>query len=73
MAAPLTASMPQFTQLGYNTSVVLEALDPTTGAAVSGVTVSAVEIWADVTLVSDSNPAPGVVVGPYMLIGRSTA
>ena len=54
-AAPLTASMPQFTQLGYNTSVYLEALDPTTGDAVSGVVVSNVDLWADIGEV----PSPG--------------
>lgn len=50
MANPATsASMPQFTQLGYNCEIAFEAIDPTTGAAVSGVTVSAAEMWADFT------------------------
>lgn len=66
MAQALTASMPQFTQLGYNTTVVLEAIDPTTGAAVSGVVVSNVDIWADV---EDSGAGGGgFTVGPYMLV-----
>lgn len=66
MAQALTASMPQFAQLGYNTTVVLEAIDPTTGNAVSGVTVSNVDIWAEVdTTDVGGNP---VVVGPFMLV-----
>ena len=48
MGAPLESSMPQFTQLGYSCEVVLEALDPTDGSAVTGVVFSAVELWADV-------------------------
>ena len=44
MAAPLQSSMPQFTELGYSTTVTLEALDPTTGADVSGVVVSNVGV-----------------------------
>lgn len=68
MAAPLTASMPQFTQLGYNTTVSLEALDPTTGDPVDGVEASAVEIWADVEP-GDAGPKPQpLIVGPYMLV-----
>lgn len=66
MAQALTASMPQFAQLGYNTTVVLEAIDPSTGAAVSGVTVSNVDIWAEVDT-SDTGGG-GFTVGPYMLI-----
>jgi len=73
MAAPLTASMPQFTQLGYNTTIVMEALDPSTGAAVDGVSVTGVELWADVTLgVSETGSEP-YAVGPYMLTGGPAA
>lgn len=58
--------MPQFTQLGSATQVVLEAIDPTTGLAVSGVVVSGVDIWADV------NDGPGGsganVTGAFMLV-----
>lgn len=67
MAVPLTASMPQFTQLGYNTAVVLEALDPTTGAPVAGVTVSGVELWADVTLGQADTGTFSYSPGPFML------
>jgi hypothetical protein len=58
--------MPQFTQLGYNTHVALEALDPTTGDPIDGVTVSAVEIWADVG--EDTSAGGRNAAGPYMLV-----
>lgn len=73
MAAPLTASMPQFAQLGYNTTVVLEALDPVTGAAVSGVTASGVELWADVTLGTTDTGGSTFTPGPYMLVAGPDA
>jgi hypothetical protein len=64
VAAPLQSSMPQFTQLGYNTSVFLEALDPTTGDPVDGVTVTNVDIWADV----GDDGSTGTQAGPFMLV-----
>ena len=48
MGAPGSASMPQFTQLGNNALIVMEAIDPTTGAAVTGVKFTQVDIYADV-------------------------
>lgn len=69
MAAPLTGSMPQFTQLGYGTTITLEALDPTTGAAVTGVAFTAVEIWADV---EDNTGAGGLNVANPILLGLGT-
>ncbi len=72
MAGTLTASMPQFTQLGYNTTVVLEAIDPTTGAAVAGVAVTNVEIWADVSDATagggGGGGVGGLTAGPFMLV-----
>lgn len=71
MSAPLTASMPQFTQLGVNARIDVEALDPTTGLPVDGVVVTLVDIYADVV---DAPPDPrsihgrGRNVGPYMLV-----
>jgi hypothetical protein len=65
VAAPLQSSMPQFTQLGNNAKVVLEALDPTTGAAVTGVVFSNVDIYADV---SDAPTGSQNVAGPFMLV-----
>lgn len=69
MAAPSSASMPQFTNLGYNTTVTLEALDPTTGAPVDGVAVSAVEIWADIT--EGDGGVGNITVGNPLLIGSA--
>lgn len=67
MAQALTASMPQFTQLGYNTTVTLEAIDPTTGAAVNGVVVSNVDLWVDI---EDAGGGGGgsFTVGPFMAV-----
>ena len=66
MAAPLTASMPQFTQLGNNALLVLEAIDPTTGGAVTGVKYTKVEIYADIADAPESGPQG--VAGPFMLV-----
>ncbi len=69
MAAPLTAAMPQLTQLGVNARIDVEALDPTTGAAVDGVSVTVVDIWADIVNPPlAENVAAGMVVGPFMLV-----
>lgn len=71
MAAPLTASMPQFTQLGVNARIDVEALDPSTGLPVDGVVVTLVDIYADVTE-PPTDPGRidgrGATVGPYMLV-----
>lgn len=64
-AAPLSASMPQFTNLSYGTTVTLEALDPTSGAAVTGVVFDAVEIWADVGEIGGGTQNTS---GPFMLV-----
>lgn len=74
MAAPLSAPMPQMTRLGYNTTVVVEALDPVTGAPVSGVHVSGVDLWADVTLGQDEGGASfAFAPGPFMLAAGPNA
>lgn len=62
MAAPTTASMPQFTQLGVNATVVLETLDPTTGNAVTGVAITRVDIYAS------ADDLEGGPAGPFMLV-----
>lgn len=51
--------MPQFAALPYGAEVVFEAIDPTTGDAVTGVVFSAVSIWADVQPL-DTTQAGGV-------------
>ena len=73
MSAPLTAAIPSFAQLGYNTTVVVEALDPTTGAPVTGVVVSAVELWADVTELITDDGGTVLSPGPFMLTGGPNA
>lgn len=45
-ATPLLAPIPIYTLEAGNT-ITVEAIDPTTGAAVTGVTVSQVTIYAD--------------------------
>lgn len=59
--------MPQFTQLGVNARIDVEALDPTTGAAVTGVTVTNVDIYADV-LDAPTSTDSTVQAGPFVLI-----
>ena len=73
MAVPLTASMPAFTQLGYNTTVVLEALDPVTGAPIDGVKVSGVELWSDVTVGQSDTGTSSYAPGPFMLTAGPNA
>ena len=71
MASPLSASMPQFTQLGVNARIDVEALDPTTGLPVDGVVVTLVDIYADVSAPSPDaggSGSGGSVVGPFMLV-----
>lgn len=68
MTAPLQASMPQFTQLGVNARIDVEALDPTTGAPVSGVTVTTVDIYADVLDAPASDGSSRLAAGPFMFI-----
>jgi hypothetical protein len=63
--------MPQFTQLGVNARIDVEALDPTTGDPVDGVTVTVVDIYADVTNPPGDLGGPGGgfgVVSPFMLV-----
>lgn len=67
MSAPRTASMPQFTQLGYNTMIVLEAIDPSTGDPVSGVVVTKVEVWGDVSEPDNSTPTPLEPLNPILV------
>jgi hypothetical protein len=63
--------MPQFTQLGVNARIDVEALDPTTGDPVDGVVVTLVDIYADVTeppAGASGQPGGGFTVGPFMLV-----
>lgn len=46
MAKPVIAGMPPSYDLGGQFVILLDAVDPTTGAAVAGVTVSDVSIFA---------------------------
>lgn len=59
--------MPQFTQLGVNAKIDLEALDPTTGDPVDGVVVSNVDIYADVVSADGASGNQGAL-GPFMLV-----
>ncbi len=57
--------MPQFTNLSYGTTVTLEALDPTSGAAVTGVVFTNVDIWADV---GETASGAQDTTGPFVLV-----
>jgi hypothetical protein len=68
VAAPLEASFPQAT-LEPGMQIVFEAIDPTTGAAVTGVTVSGIGM-----LVEGTGAGLGeILTGPFMLIPGPSA
>lgn len=65
MAAPMIAPIPPGLQLSGDYTIRFTALDPTTGATVSGVTVSG----ATVQLANLSGAAPAALQsGPFMLV-----
>jgi hypothetical protein len=66
VSQPLTASMPADLDLPDGYIVTWAAIDPTTGADVSGVVVSGVSIFG--TLLGSAAGNGGVPVGPYMLV-----
>ena len=65
MAQALTAAMPSDLSLDLNCSIVFEAVDPVTGAAVTGVTISNALLRVETTI-SASGDAP--VAGPFQFI-----
>ena len=65
MAKPQQAPLPQEVVIGPNWQVVFDAIDPTTGASVAGVTVSGVNLTA--TNAKTGKPET-LTVGPYMLV-----
>lgn len=60
----LMAPLPQI-DLQPGMKVVLEAIDPTTGLAVAGVTVSKVAVYGTTTT---TGPDLGLGSGPFMLV-----
>lgn len=65
MAAPVTAPLPPGLDLQGGYTIKFVALDPTTGAAVSGVNVSAGSLLVDnVAAIPDAS----LSVGPFMLV-----
>lgn len=64
MATPTEAGMPPDTELDNGCTVVFDAIDPTTGASVSGVTFTAGVLYVDVTQGSVEN----LQSGPFMLV-----
>ena len=66
MSQALTAAMPEDLDLPDGYVVTWAAIDPTTGADVSGVTVSGVSIFG--TMIGAGFGGNGSVVGPYMLV-----
>lgn len=70
MPAPLTAPMPPDLELDGNYTIRLTAVDPTTGAVVSGVTVSNLAMQVvDLT----GQAGQGLDIGPYLLVPGSGA
>lgn len=60
MAQPVRASFPPDVFLGANYIVRLTAVDPTTGALVSGVTISGVSIFGDAQTFDPPSPLEDV-------------
>jgi hypothetical protein len=65
MAAPQTANMPDNVDIGASFTLQIAALDPTTGAAVSGVKFSNMAIEADNLGGGDLTSGPFL---PFMLV-----
>lgn len=65
MGQKLTASMPENLDLEANWQIIMAAVDPVSGAAVSGVTFSNMNLVVD--QLSDSPPT-ALVEGPFMLV-----
>lgn len=63
MATDTLKSGIPFLALDGGMSVVFEAIDPATGAAVTGVKVSAVAIYADNLYTPPGEPAPALKAG----------
>ena len=68
MATPYTAGMPYETPLTNGCTVQFVAIDPVTGDAVSGVTISNTSIWYE-----SSGLHAGVTSGPFMLVAGPEA
>ena len=70
MAQKLTASMPENLDLQANYVVQITAVDPTTGALVSGINVSNVAIMAEQITPASSGGGQDLLtpVGPYLYV-----
>lgn len=64
MAIPLEAGMPPDTELDYGCQVVFDAIDPVSGASVSGVLFTGGVLYVDVT----QGDVTQLSVGPFMLV-----
>lgn len=65
MAQKLEAGMPDGLDLDESYTIRFSALDPSTGAAVSGVVISLAQIHAAEV---SGNAAPDLNAGPFMLV-----
>lgn len=65
MAQKLTAGLPQDLDLAEAYTIRFAAIDPTTGAAVAGVTVTNAQIVADNI---GATPPDELEVGPWLLV-----
>ena len=65
MAVPVKCAMPADVDINTSYQLVIAALSPTDGSAVSGVTFSNMSIECDDLAGGDGS---GLVVGPYMLV-----
>lgn len=75
MSVKITASLPSNLVLADGYTVRFAAVDPTTGATVTGVKVTNVNIDGDTQGTSAPQPPGGhqLAPGPYMLVGGPNA
>jgi len=71
MPAPRTASLPPFFELSDGMRIVLTALDASTGALVSGVTISNVSISVDPAQQSVTEPETLTPIAPNYSMGEA--
>lgn len=63
MPLPLKTGFPHVITIGAGYQIVFQALDPTTGNAVTGVTVSNVSVFGD-----DGRDITSELLGPFMFV-----
>ena len=71
MPAPQIASLPEFFTLASGSVIRLTAIDPTTGALVSGVTISEVKIDVDPATTDEGPAIVPPILDPAFFAGQA--